>query len=54
MQTTKTYLHLAGTVFPDEAAGLERRLLGAKLHQTESTSTDLSEFESADHAAPAD
>jgi hypothetical protein len=25
---TKQYLHLAGTVFRDEAAALERRLLG--------------------------
>ena len=24
MQTTKGYLHLAGTVFPDDAANLER------------------------------
>ena len=28
MQTTKGYLHLAGTVFPDDAAALERRMLG--------------------------
>lgn len=28
MRTTKRYLHLAGTVFRDEAAALERRLLG--------------------------
>ena len=28
MQTTKGYLHLAGTVFPDDAANLERRMLG--------------------------
>jgi hypothetical protein len=28
MQTTKIYLHLAGTVFRDEAEALERRLLG--------------------------
>jgi hypothetical protein len=27
--TTKRYLHLAGVVFKDEAAALERRLLGA-------------------------
>lgn len=38
MQTTKRYLHLAGTVFHDEAAALERRLgLSTEL------STDLSE-----------
>ncbi len=30
MQTTKTYLHLAGTVFPDDAAALERRMLGVE------------------------
>jgi hypothetical protein len=30
MQTTKGYLHLAGTVFPDEAANLERRMLGVE------------------------
>lgn len=42
MQTTKTYLHLAGTVFPDEAAALERRLLGGTtLYQPEPTSDDL-------------
>jgi hypothetical protein len=29
MKTTQIYLHLAGTVFRDEAAALERRLLGA-------------------------
>jgi integrase len=29
MATTKRYLHLAGVVFADEAAALERRLLGA-------------------------
>jgi hypothetical protein len=28
MATTKRYLHLAGTVFSDEAEALERRLLG--------------------------
>jgi integrase len=28
MKTTRIYLHLAGTVFPDEAEALERRLLG--------------------------
>jgi hypothetical protein len=27
MSTTKTYLHLAGVVFRDEADALERRLL---------------------------
>jgi hypothetical protein len=29
MRTTKTYLHLAGVVFRDEAKRLEERLLGA-------------------------
>jgi integrase len=29
MSTTKTYLHLAGVVFSEEAAALERRLLGS-------------------------
>ncbi len=28
MKTTKRYLHLGGVVFRDEAAALERRLLG--------------------------
>jgi len=28
MQTTKRYLHLAGTVFRTEADALERRMLG--------------------------
>ena len=28
MQTTKGYLHLAGTVLPDDAANLERRMMG--------------------------
>lgn len=36
MATTKRYLHLAGVVFRDEAAALERRLLGTEL------GTDLS------------
>jgi hypothetical protein len=44
MQTTKIYLHLAGTTFPDEAAALAERLLGsgATLHQPDGTSDDLS------------
>jgi integrase len=41
MATTRTYLHLAGTVFRDEAETLERRLLGPV-----ESSTDLSESES--------
>jgi integrase len=45
MRTTRTYLHLAGVVFQDEAAALERRLLGGvegstHLSRPESTSTD--------------
>jgi len=28
MQTTNQYLHLAGVVFRDDAAALERRMLG--------------------------
>jgi site-specific recombinase XerD len=38
MKTTRIYLHLAGTVFRDEADALERRMLGAV-----ESSTDLSE-----------
>ena len=30
MQTTKGCLHLAGTVFPDDAAALERRMMGVE------------------------
>lgn len=40
MKTTRIYLHLAGTVFRDEADALERRLLGAV-----ESSTPLSEPE---------
>jgi hypothetical protein len=29
MNVTKAYLHPAGTVFPDEAEALEKRLLGS-------------------------
>ena len=36
MSTTKRYMHLAGVVFRDEAAALERRLLAVE------SSTDLS------------
>jgi len=38
MKTTQRYLHLAGTVFREEADRLEERLLGR-------SSTDLSESE---------
>ncbi len=46
MGTTKRYLHLAGVVFHDEAAALERRLglsteLSTDLTSSESTSDDL-------------
>jgi integrase len=41
MQTTKQYLHLAGVVFRDDAAALERRLLGE--HSPVESSTGLSE-----------
>ena len=49
MQTTKVYLHLAGTVFRDEATALEQRLLGTSenrlvtgttLYPPEGTSAD--------------
>jgi integrase len=43
MATTKRYLHLAGTVFSDEAAALERRLLG---EVSTGLSTDLGEPDS--------
>jgi integrase len=42
MKTTRIYLHLAGTVFRDEAAALERRLFGLSTE----LSTDLSESQS--------
>jgi integrase len=50
MQTTKTYLHLAGVVFPDEAERLENRLLGSgdgvesstHLSESQDTEQDLS------------
>src|SRR5262245_33293753 len=37
MSTTKQYLHLAGTVFRDEAARLEQRLLGGETFYPAST-----------------
>ena len=39
MQTTKGYLHLAGTVFPDDAANLERRMMGVPSYGTKSPET---------------
>lgn len=53
MATTKQYLHLAGVVFRDEAAALEKRLLGGTtLYRPEPTSDDLAEHETA-QGAPA-
>jgi integrase len=52
MRTTKTYLHLAGVVFRDEAQALEDRLLGGtKLYPSELTSDDVSESEALEQAA---
>jgi hypothetical protein len=57
---TKRYLHLAGTVFRDEAEALERRLLGGQpstelstnLTAPDSTSVDLTgRSEAESHAA---
>jgi integrase len=50
MSTTKQYLHLAGTVFPDEAARLEQRLLGGELSTRPSTHLSTPEPISADPA----
>lgn len=51
MRTTQTYLHLAGVVFRDEAARLERRLLGVEsstdLSGSEPTSPDLAPLSDA-------
>jgi integrase len=53
MQTTKQYLHLAGTVFRDEANALEERLLGGrKFYRPERTSANLKASEAAQEAAP--
>lgn len=43
MKTTKTYLHMAGVVFRDEADRLEARLLGVE------SSTRVSGSESTEH-----
>jgi integrase len=40
MATTRTYLHLAGTVFRDEAARLEERLLGSVESSTDLRSSE--------------
>jgi integrase len=45
MQTTGIHLHLAGTVFLDEAEALEQRLLGGRTFYP-------SDVTSADHASP--
>ena len=50
MATTKQYRHLAGTVFPDEAARLEQRLLGGGLSTPASTHLSAPEPTSADPA----
>jgi integrase len=52
MRTTKTYLHLAETVFRDEAKALEDRLLGGrKIYPSHLTSDDLAESEATEQAA---
>jgi integrase len=44
MQTTKRYLHLAGTIYREEAEALEGRMLGGrKFYQPEPISDDLAE-----------
>ena len=51
MQTTKQYLHLAGTTFATDAQALEVRLLGGRtFYPTEPTSSDLSESEVSQQA----
>jgi hypothetical protein len=50
MATTKRYLHLAGTVFRDEAERLEDRLLGGALSTQPSTHLSAPEPTSADPA----
>jgi hypothetical protein len=50
MATTKRYLHLAGTVFRDEAERLEDRLLGGGLSTQPSTHLTAPEPTSADPA----
>jgi integrase len=50
MSTTKRYLHLAGTVFQDEAERLEQRLLGGGLSTPASTHLSAPEPTSADPA----
>jgi integrase len=50
MSTTKRYLHLAGTVFRDEAERLEQRLLGASVSTQLSTHLSAPEPTSPDPA----
>ena len=53
MKTTKTYMHMAGQVFRDEAERLEARLLGVEssthLGESEATSDDLSRVTMRSH-----
>jgi len=51
MATTKKYLHLAGTVFRDEAERLEDRLLGGRFSSQPSTHPTAPERISAEGAA---
>ena len=61
MATTRRYLRFAGTVFPEEAAALEARVLGGNLLPERSTrlsepdviSDDLSALDTAQLHAPA-
>lgn len=61
MATTRRHLRLAGTVFPEEAAALEARVLGdsllpessIRLSEPEPTSTDFTRSETAQLQAPA-
>jgi integrase len=50
MSTTKRYLHLAGTVFQDEAETLEQRLLGGSFSTQSSTHLSAPEPTSPDPA----
>ena len=56
MATTRIYLHLAGTVFRDEADALERRLglsteLSTRLAEPEPISTDQASLNGAESVA---
>ena len=41
MRTTQTYLHLTGPVFREDAAALERRLLGVEKHVVQSQEASI-------------